>query len=172
MSQDTNDLEWDDEEAVTSSRIGLGSARVLVADDDEEMRSAVTTTLVDEGFAVSEAGSASDVFRILQQASDESWPEEGLDLLVLDHRMPGTTGLEVLTLLRSAEWDTPAILMTGFADSRVVEEAARLGVKVLSKPFRAEELTRSAIALLLAKSAASKQPGSSWRLSDGGPRRA
>lgn len=158
--------DWTDE-APTDPRIALDAARVIVADDDDELRSVVTTTLIDEGFAVHEAGSGLAVLEMLERARLDAWPDVGIDLLIVDHRMPGTTGLEVLSLLRASRWDMPAILMTAFPDDALVERATRLGAKVLAKPFGANELTRSAIALLLARSAVSATPGSSWRLTGG-----
>lgn len=149
-------LEWEDDENVTLP--GLPGARILVADDDEAMRSLVSSELASEGFMVSEAVSGTDLLLSLDTANEDA--ASGVDLIVLDFRMPGMSGLEVLRLLRAAHWGTPAILMTAFADPKVIAEAGRLGVPVLSKPFPLETLTRVAISLLVEQEKASSKDSS------------
>jgi DNA-binding response OmpR family regulator len=64
------------------------------------------------------------------------------DALVLDVRMPGTSGVDVLTELRAAGWQTPVILISGFGDEALRASALRLGAAaVLEKPFDFDELT-------------------------------
>jgi two-component system response regulator (stage 0 sporulation protein F) len=122
---------------------------VLVVDDDESMRQLVGAALVNEGFEVNEAVSGSDLVWVLNSIIADAGPSDGVDLIVLDLRMPGMNGLEIVRKLRDARWRTPAILMTAFPDPEVLTEANRLGVPVLSKPFSLEALTRMAVTLLL-----------------------
>lgn len=134
------DRDDDDDDPTLDERPAHTSARVLVADDDEAMRLLVAATLAGEGYTVAEASSGPDVVRKFDALS--------ADLVVLDFRMPGMTGIEVIEKLRARDHGTPIILMTAFADPGVCEEADRLGVPVLSKPFPLEHLTRTAVLLL------------------------
>lgn len=138
-----------DDEAVTLRRPGAAGTRVLVADDDEEMRSLVAAMLVGDGFEVMEVPSGSDAVEALESISAESWPREGVDLIVLDQSMPGMSGLEMVRRLRAGHWTTPVILTTGFASPELIDRATRMGVPVLSKPFDLEALTQTALATLV-----------------------
>jgi CheY-like chemotaxis protein len=144
----TTDREAEEDKVDTRPRAEPWAARVLVADDDEAMRLLVTSTLEDEGYQVNEAISGSDLLRALDSIAVDAWPTDGVDLIVLDLRMPGMNGLDVVRRLQAAHWFTPTILMTAFAGPEVIAEAARLGVPVLSKPFGLDALTQTAGRLL------------------------
>ena len=63
------------------------------------------------------------------------------DLMILDFKMPGISGLEVLRNLREKQADIPVILMTAYGSEDDIVTAFRLGAKdYLSKPFRIEEM--------------------------------
>lgn len=108
--------------------------RILVADDDAEMRSLLVQALRDEGYEVREA---SDGFQALLGAGLGRTEEiQGVDLIVTDLRMPGLTGTELLAGLRSMGWEMPVVLISAFLDERTAREALRHpAVQVLSKPF-------------------------------------
>lgn len=148
------DRDWDDDEVPTlkmhRERREPG-ARVLVVDDDVEMRFLVTTTLAAEGFEIDEAGSGTELLHAFERLRLDRGPLDGVDLIVLDLRMPGMNGLEVVRRLRAADSTTPAILMTAFAEPEIYTEAATLGVPVLSKPFPLEALTKTAVSLLMSR---------------------
>ncbi len=110
-------------------------ARILLAEDDRDLRELVVRTLEDEGYEVHAATSGKDLVWMLESAILDAYPLDGVDLILTDLRMPGPTGLEVLRELRAAHWTTPAILMTAFASVELCATAARLRVEVLSKPF-------------------------------------
>jgi len=108
--------------------------RVLVADDDEEMRALLAQTLRDDGYEVREAADGFDA--LLAAGLGRGEEIGGVDLIVTDLRMPGLTGAELLAGLRALSWDVPVVLISAFLD----EETARLAlrhtaVQVLSKPF-------------------------------------
>jgi two-component system response regulator (stage 0 sporulation protein F) len=144
-------LDWEVEEEDPQDGDCAAGARVLVVDDDGAMRQLVMAALGSEGFEVNEAISGSDLAGVLNSIITDARPSDGVDLIILDLRMPGMTGLEIIRKLRAACWGTPAILMTAFPDPDVVAEATRLGVPVLAKPFALDVLTRTAISLLLAQ---------------------
>ena len=137
----TANLDWD-EYTEPSQRSGVrrSRARVLLVDDDEEMRTLVADLLLSEGFGVWEAASGSDLVRVIQSCTIERWP---IDVIVVDHRMPGLTGLEALRRLRAQQRSTPAVLMTAFPEDEVERQAAALGAVMLPKPFSIARLMRA-----------------------------
>ncbi|WP_420715042.1 response regulator [Corallococcus sp. bb12-1] len=125
------------------------ATRILVADDQLEMRTLIRKMLVRRGYEVVEASDGPDLVRVLIDGltADES---RAPDLIITDVRMPGFTGLEVLARLRREQWDTPVILITAFGDAKLHSEAQRLGAAyVLDKPFELDEL-RNAVEAALA----------------------
>jgi len=116
---------------------------ILVADDDEDMRSLVSETLRADGHRVMEARDGEELLGHLRRALDE--PGERPDVVVTDVLMPRLSGLGVLDALRRVHWNVPVILMTVLRDSSVHTLAKRLGaVCVLQKPLGVEDL-RSAV---------------------------
>ncbi|MBL0214894.1 MAG: response regulator [Myxococcales bacterium] len=125
-------------------------ARVLVVEDDEDLRELIVARMRREGFDVVEAGSGFEALDVLTAAGRSQRPFEQLDLLVMDVRMPGTSGLEIARMLRAAEWPLPVVLITGFPDRELLLEASRLQLSLLAKPFALDRLSDTAIAALLA----------------------
>lgn len=149
---DTLDSELRDEDDETMDRWNRPSgARVVVVDDDVAMRELVAARLEADGYDVYDAGTGAELLRMLEDVEINRFPFDGVDLIVLDHRMPGMTGLQAIRKLRAAHWDTPAILMTAFPDESVTLEAAHLGVSVLAKPFSLDLLTNTVLANILSK---------------------
>lgn len=144
----TETLEWGDDEERTSR--SSQRARVLVVEDDPALRELVVSRLVDDGYAVDEAETGSAALRKLHSLHLDAFPDEGVDLILLDQRMPGMHGLEVLRKLRASHRTTPAILMTAFPEPPLLAEAAALGVCVLAKPFPLDDLSCLALTTLLA----------------------
>jgi len=151
MSSSKEDT-WDD---ITQPSVGVPKARVLVADDDADMRELVTERLVSSGYYVREAESGSDVVRLMESIGVDR-KLDAVDILVIDNRMPGITGLEAIRRLRARDWQRPAILMTAFPEDDVKREAALLGVPILPKPFSPELLTTAVLLSLLAGPETSK----------------
>ena len=129
--------------------------RVLVADDDDAMRATVSFTLDDEGFETIEAASGVEVLRLLE--ADDCWRSSGrtpFDLIIMDIRMPGLTGLETVRKLRSLQCSTPVILMTAFPAPETQEAAEALHVPLLAKPFPLSELTALTLKTIASRAAA------------------
>ena len=131
----------------TSPVLGTVRARVLVAEDDSALRALIVARLEREGFEVVEVGSGGEALELLKLSADAG--VDDLDLIVMDHRMPGSTGLEIARMLRLAAWRIPVVMITAFPDWDLVVEAARLDVAVVSKPFAMDCLSDAAIAALL-----------------------
>lgn len=115
--------------------------KVLVADDDDAMRTLVAFALDDEGFDTIEAASGAEVLRLLDAGDRSGADATSFDLVIMDIRMPGLSGLDAVRRLRGRQCSTPVILMTAFADRETTAAAEALDVPVLSKPFTLSELS-------------------------------
>ena len=119
-----------------------GRPRVLVVDDDVQLRIALALTLEAAGYAPTAVGS---VDRALDRLA-----EDGADLVLTDLVMPGRSGLELLAALRVVAPGLPAIAMTG-SDDDLRRQASALGARaVLEKPLAADALTAALGAALAA----------------------
>jgi two-component system nitrogen regulation response regulator GlnG len=113
--------------------------RVLVADDDDDLRAFVTEALRADGCATVEARDGAELLTILREALDN--PTLRPDVIVTDVKMPGMSGFGVLVALRRAHWDLPVVMMTVVTDESIHTVAKRLGaVGVLHKPFDTDDL--------------------------------
>jgi len=109
---------------------------VLLADDEEGILKTLGRALREEGHDVTATSSASEAQRLLS--------ERPFDVFVVDHRMPGRTGLEIIRDLAAAvpEGERPQVLMmTAHATVENAIEAMKLGAyDYLQKPFEVDEL--------------------------------
>jgi DNA-binding response OmpR family regulator len=105
--------------------------RVLVVEDDEDLRALVALGLRRRGHIVSEAESGSTALRALFDSTSELAPE----VVVSDLRMPGLSGLSLLRLLREERWRGAFVLVTAFPEEADRKRARSLGAVVLSKPI-------------------------------------
>lgn len=107
--------------------------RILIVDDDESFRSALRNAFLRRGYDVSLAGSPAEVDLALR----EGLPEYA----VVDLRMPGGSGLEVVRTLRGLSRPPQVVVLTGYGTIGTAVEAIRLGaVNYLNKPADAEEI--------------------------------
>ncbi len=117
--------------------------RILLAEDDAELRALLRECLVHDGYDVDDVESGAELARALERAH-----ATGYDLVVTDVRMPGQTGLEAIA--RSPFRPRSGFLvLTAFpTDDTLI--AARLAgaVGVIAKPFDLDDL-RLAVRLLL-----------------------
>lgn len=105
------------------------SLRVLLVDDDERVRASIAETLGEEGADVAQADSA--------EAALSRVAAFDPDVVLSDIRMPGLSGLELLTKVRAARPGTAVVLMTAFDDMPTVARAMREGAAdFLVKPIR------------------------------------
>lgn len=107
--------------------------RILIVDDDEPFRLALRNAFLRRGYDVSLAGSPNE----LQAALREGPPEYA----VVDLRMPGGSGLEVVRSLRALPSAPQVVVLTGYGTIGTAVEAVRLGaINYLNKPADAEEI--------------------------------
>lgn len=95
--------------------------RVLVVDDSPDIRFMLRVLLEDAGMEVEEAGSGPVALEILEDAG--RWP----DALVLDHRMPVMTGVEVVRELAERQVAVPVVLFSAYLHPDLHAEARALG---------------------------------------------
>jgi DNA-binding NtrC family response regulator len=109
------------------------AARVLVVDDDDEMRALLRRTLEVDGYLVTERDRGTHVLETLRS--------EPFDLIILDKEMPGLTGIDLLPILRREFPHVPVVFVTAFGGRHVAASAIRLGAaSYLEKPFRLGQL--------------------------------
>jgi DNA-binding NtrC family response regulator len=106
--------------------------KILVIDDDPKVRWILSEQLSDR-YEILEAN---DGYEGIQMAS-----QRHPDLILLDVRMPGLSGLDVLERLRSAKESLPVIMLSGHGESDTVAAAIQLGaMEFISKPFDSQEV--------------------------------
>ena len=109
------------------------NARILIADDDEVSCQLFAETLEDEGLEVEKVTSGD---RALLRLSEESY-----DLLIVDVRMPGLSGLDVTRIVHEKYPLLPVIVMTAFGSIETAVEAIHEGAfDFISKPMNLAEL--------------------------------
>ena len=107
--------------------------RILIADDDEVSCELFAETLADQGFAVETVTSGEQALARLRQRN--------YDLLIVDVRMPGLSGLEVTRLVHEQFPSLPVIVMTAFGSIEAAVEAIHEGAfDFISKPMNLAEL--------------------------------
>ncbi len=111
----------------------MSNLRVLLVDDEEELVQALSERLRLRGFEVVVALSGEQALSILQEAAP--------DLMVLDLKMPGMDGMDVLRTTRQVSPQVQVIMLTGHGSEKDCEAAMRLGVfDYLQKPVDITEL--------------------------------
>lgn len=111
----------------------MNGQRILLVDDDENLRWVVQTQLEDGGYAVMTAGSAEEALK----AAEAEPPA----LVLTDLRMPGMSGLDLLKQLRTSSPDLPVVIVTAFGTIQNAVEAVKAGAyDYLTKPIDFEEL--------------------------------
>lgn len=102
--------------------------RILVVDDEDALRTVLSSELEGEGYKVASAADGSEAIEILKK--------EGFDLILLDIKMPNVDGFEVLKFVKESHPDTKVIMLTGFADLKNAIESKKLGAEdFVSKPY-------------------------------------
>jgi CheY-like chemotaxis protein len=117
--------------------------RILVAEDDPAMLSAICRALRQLGYGVVQAESGADLV-------DQLAGEGPFDLIVTDVSMPWMDGLKAVRSIRTVGLSTPVIVVTALADQDLTSQVRALGPAILlRKPFDLKEL-EAAIAHLQA----------------------
>ena len=106
---------------------------LLLADDDAVFRDVLSRALRRRGYAVKTAGDADAAFDLVADDPPE--------FAVVDLKMPGASGLQLVARLHQAEPATRIVVLTGYASIATAVEAMKLGASdYLSKPATADEI--------------------------------
>ena len=126
------------------------SASILLAEDDEEMRSLLALMLRKEGYRVTECPDGLSLLDMLSFFFLPSEEHENFDLIISDIRMPGVTGMEILMGANELDNFPPIILITAFGDTETHIQAERLGAAALfDKPFDIDDMLNKVREILL-----------------------
>jgi DNA-binding NtrC family response regulator len=107
--------------------------RVLVVDDDAEMRALIVEELRQEGYEIAEARDGAEAVLAVRACR--------YHVILMDKNMPGPSGLDLLPGFRRTCPQSQIIMMTAFGDVPSYVEALEKGaVEYLFKPFRMEEM--------------------------------
>lgn len=104
---------------------------ILIVDDEKGLRELLTSVFKEEGYEVFSAGTGNRALELLEK--------KRIDVVILDHRLPDTEGLEVLRRIVSRGINTQVIFLTAYGTDDVALEALRLGAyNYVEKPFKIE----------------------------------
>lgn len=108
-------------------------SKLLVVDDEDTLRLLVRNELKERGFDVEEAENGEIA---LQKLHDDTY-----DLVILDIRMPGIDGLEVLKKIREDNLAEKVIMLTGVDELKIARDSLQLGANdFLTKPYEIKTL--------------------------------
>jgi two-component system response regulator (stage 0 sporulation protein F) len=117
-----------------------GRIRILLAEDDDELRGVLANSLRRVGYEVTECRDGLELVGQLRSFNTPADPDD-FHLIISDVRMPGVLGLTVLEGLSQLEHAPQVLLITAFGDEETHAEAERLGaVAMIDKPFELETL--------------------------------
>jgi CheY-like chemotaxis protein len=100
--------------------------RVMIIDDDPDICLAMRALFRSEGWEASVAMSGEEALERLDELS-------GFDVVVVDYRMPGLTGIELARNLRMEGFVSPLIMCSAYLNERIEQEAKLLGVPTVGK---------------------------------------
>jgi CheY-like chemotaxis protein len=116
-------------------------ARILLADDDYEMRTLLTLSLLKAGYKVVACPDGWSLLEHLEPYILLGSKDEKVDLIISDIRMPVITGIEILRGLPQGMEYPPVILITAFGDKKTHRQAEQFGAAaIFDKPFEIDDL--------------------------------
>ncbi|NUS99422.1 MAG: PAS domain-containing protein [Sphingomonas sp.] len=115
--------------------------RILVIDDDPDVRAFISESLAEQGYRVHEAPDG--------KTGLSAFVAQSPDLVVLDFIMPGLSGADVASRILSTHPDQPILFVSGYSETDSIKRIAP-DAPLLTKPFRAEALNK-AVRTALAK---------------------
>jgi DNA-binding NarL/FixJ family response regulator len=104
--------------------VSMTGGNTLIVDDEVDVRLLVQLLIDQENHGLRVVGEAASGEQALQMRRDLD-----VDVVVLDHRMPGLSGLETATKMLAEAPDLPIILYSAFTDDRILAEARKIGVR-------------------------------------------
>ena len=108
-------------------------AAILVVDDEESLREVISRKLQSEGYECVRASSGEEALKALAKRS--------FDLVLSDIRMPGMSGMDLLTQIRSEHADMAVMMLTAVSSMETAVEAMKIGAyDYVIKPFETDDL--------------------------------
>lgn len=123
--------------AITHSAEGNRQGRILVVDDEAQVRKPISIMLAKDGYEVVEAQDGEEAIEALRSGDNPLM----VDTVLCDIRMPKINGKEAIAYFRSQFPGVPIVVMTGYPDVELAVSLMRQGVRdYLIKPVTKEEL--------------------------------
>ena len=120
---------------------------VLVVEDEKLVAMDIKKIINTEGHEVITAPNGIDALRLIEDSQ--------IDLVFLDLVLPDINGVEILKGIKKAKRDLPVVIITGYPDSEIMNQALELGpISALKKPFNREQI-RDLLKILLAPATSS-----------------
>lgn len=117
-------------------KLAVNKGRIVVVDDEENIRSSVKDILTDEGYEVDCAPDGETALRMIKSNSP--------DLVLLDIWMPGLDGLQTLKILKNMESNAEVVMMSGHGAIETAVKATKLGAfDFIEKPFSLDSILRT-----------------------------
>jgi DNA-binding NtrC family response regulator len=133
------------------SQVGVSVSRILVVDDERNIRRVLQALLQGDGHEVDTASDGDEARAMLRRADD------GYDLVLTDLRMPSCDGMQLLRWVKAAQPDTPTVMLTAHGTVDIAVAAMREGAfDFITKPFEDGELS-AIVSKGLAQRAANRQ---------------
>lgn len=118
-----------------TEKMAMNKGRIVVVDDEENIRSAVKDILTDEGYEADCAPDGETALRMIQSNAP--------DLVLLDIWMPGLDGLQTLKILKNMESDAEVVMMSGHGAIETAVKATKIGAfDFIEKPFSLDSILR------------------------------
>jgi len=119
---------------VRAGATSIDNIKIMLVDDDDGVREALSELLSRKGWLVTDFNSAEKAIAALKDQPD-------FDVILADINMPGMTGMDLLAKAKEAAPACPVVMITGYPSLDLAVEAMKDGaVDFLPKPFKAEEL--------------------------------
>jgi len=116
---------------------------VLVVDDEQSVIDLLSTVLEEEGYSCIAATTGENALKKL--------PMGNVDVALLDLKLPGISGMDVLRVIKSTYPETAVIVVTASGDAQTAVEAMKIGaVDYITKPFELERVSHAIEAALQA----------------------
>ncbi len=119
------------EAGATGAEAEPGQLRVLLVDDDADVRDVTACLLEDLGYHVTPAASGAAALELLRSGAE-------FDLHLFDFAMPGMNGVELAQQVEARRPGVPTVFITGYADTKALDDIG--GRPVVLKPFRPDKL--------------------------------
>jgi DNA-binding response OmpR family regulator len=133
---------------LVTTRESLGTARVLLAEDDDDGREMLATVLRQIGAEVDAVADGGRFLVAIASQYRDGNLTPAPDLIVTDIVMPVCSGLSVLEAMRAAHWTTPVIIVAGRDTPAARRAAMRFGATFMLKPLNLVAFQRTAQRLM------------------------